>query len=139
LKKVLIINGPNLNLLGKREPVLYGSESFNDFFQKLVAEYSSLALEYQQTNSEGELTEAIQNGEAYHAVIVNPGAYSHTSIAIADAAASIDTPVIEVHISNIFAREEVRHHSFLSPRARAVVAGAGLEGYRMALDLVVRL
>jgi 3-dehydroquinate dehydratase-2 len=138
VKRILIINGPNLNLLGKREPVLYGSVSFEDFLEVLRSEYSSIDLDYIQENGEEELINAVQKGSQYDAVIFNPAAFSHTSMAVADAVAAIDTPVIEVHISNIFARDANRYHSHVSKYAAAIVVGAGLDGYRMAVGQVFR-
>jgi 3-dehydroquinate dehydratase-2 len=138
LKRILIINGPNLNLLGKREPVLYGSVSFEEFLKVLRSECHGVELDYVQENGEEELINAIQKGGAYDAVILNPAAYSHTSIAVGDAVAAIDTPVIEVHISNIFARDAKRHHSYVSKYASAIVVGAGLDGYRMAVGQALR-
>jgi len=139
LKKILIINGPNLNLLGKREPVLYGSESFEEFLEDLKGEYPDAEITYNQENGEKELVDAIQSGREFDAVILNPAAYSHTSIAVADSVAAIETPVIEVHISNVFARDAYRHHSYVSKYAAGIVVGAGLDGYRMAMDQVFRL
>lgn len=138
MKRILIINGPNLNLLGKREPVLYGSESFEEFLEKLRSEYAEVKVDYSQENGEGAMIGAIQKGSNYDAVVLNPAAYSHTSIAVADAVAAMETPVIEVHISNIFAREVIRHHSYVSKYAAAVIVGAGLDGYRMAMDQALR-
>jgi len=138
LKRILIINGPNLNLLGKREPVLYGSVSFEEFLKVLKSEYDSVELDYIQENGEEALINAIHKGSEYDAVVLNPAAYSHTSIAVGDAVAAIDTPVIEVHISNIFARDAKRHHSHVSKYAAAIVAGAGLDGYRMAIGQALR-
>ena len=138
MKRILIINGPNLNLLGKREPVLYGSVSFEEFLEVLRSEYDSVELDYIQENGEEALINAIQKGSEYDAVVLNPAAYSHTSIAVGDAVAAIDTPVIEVHISNIFARDATRHHSHVSKYAAAIVVGAGLDGYRVAIDQALR-
>lgn len=138
MKRILIINGPNLNLLGKREPVLYGSVSFEKFLEDLKAEYSNAHLDYIQENGEEELVDAIQRGSNYDALVLNPAAYSHTSMAVADAVAAIDQPVVEVHISNIFARDAKRHLSYVSKYAAAIVVGAGLDGYRMAIDQVLR-
>ncbi len=117
MKNILIINGPNLNLLGKRQPDIYGNESFESYFDKLRKEYASTVnLSYFQSNVEGEIINKIhETGFSYAGIVLNAGAYTHTSIAIADAVKSIATPVVEVHISNIYAREEYRHHSFLSP------------------------
>jgi len=139
VKRILIINGPNLNLLGRREPILYGSESFESFFQSLEKEFPDADLRYFQCQGEGEMVEAIQAGTEADAMVLNPAAYSHTSLAVADAVAAIDTPVIEVHISNVFARESVRHRSFVSKYAAAVIVGAGLDGYRLGISQALRL
>mgnify|MGYP006294275413 CR=1 FL=1 len=138
MKRILIINGPNLNLLGKREPLLYGSESFETVFEKLQSEFGDVALSYLQKNDEGGVVEAIQSGAEYDAVVLNPAAFSHTSLAVADAVAAIDTPVIEVHISNVFARDPKRHHSYVSKYAAAVIVGAGLDGYRLGIIQALR-
>lgn len=133
--KIAIINGPNLNLLGKREPEVYGNQSFDDFFAQLKQQFSNVALAYFQSNIEGELVTAIQNfGFEGHHIIINPAAYSHTSVAIADAIAAVPTKVVEVHISNIFAREAFRHHSFVSAKVEGVICGLGLNGYKLALQ-----
>jgi 3-dehydroquinate dehydratase II len=130
-----IINGCNLNLLGKREVDIYGKTSFEEYFTQLQSLYPSLILTYYQSNIEGELVNEIQKvGFAYQGIILNAGAYSHTSLAIADAVAAITTPTIEVHISNIFAREEYRHHSYISAKAKGIISGLGLQGYKIAID-----
>jgi len=136
MKRILIINGPNLNLLGKRETDIYGSESFEDFYEDIKQVYSSdVQLSYFQTNVEGEIVDKLQEvGFEYTGVILNAGGYTHTSVAIRDAIAAINTPVIEVHISNIYAREEFRQHSLLSAVCKGVIAGFGLESYVLALD-----
>lgn len=132
--KILIINGPNLNLLGKREPDIYGSQSFEDFFEILKRKFLTLRLEYYQSNIEGELINKIHEvGFTYDGIILNAGAYTHTSIAISDAISAIKTPVVEVHISNVYVREEYRHHSFLSKNCAGVIVGFGLQGYSLAL------
>lgn len=132
--KVAIINGPNLNLIGKREVDIYGGESFDDFFKSLQEKYTSLELTYFQSNVEGELIDEIQRvGFSYDGIIFNPGGYTHTSVAIGDAIAAITTPVIEVHISNIFGREEFRKLSHVSGKAKGVISGLGLKGYELAL------
>ncbi len=137
--KILIINGPNLNLLGKREPEVYGNQSFEEFFKELQSEFADLALEYYQSNVEGEMINKLHEvGFSYDAVILNAGGYTHTSVALSDAIAGIDTPVIEVHISNIYAREEYRHKSLISGQCRGLIAGFGLEGYRMAIRSLVK-
>lgn len=136
--KVHIINGPNLNLLGRREPNIYGFQRFDDFFDELAAKYSDIELSYFQSNSEGELIDKIQEvGFDADGLVLNPGAYAHTSLAIADAVRAIKSPVIEVHISNVYARESYRHHSYISPHCIGVISGLGLEGYQLALDYLI--
>jgi 3-dehydroquinate dehydratase-2 len=138
MKKITIINGPNLNLLGKREPGVYGSESFDSYFIKLKESYPQIEIEYFQSNIEGELIDAIQKaGFSSTGIILNPGGYTHTSVAIGDAIASIKTPVIEVHISNIHAREEFRKISHVSAKARGTICGLGLSGYSLAIDFLL--
>ncbi len=133
--KILIINGPNLNLLGKREPEVYGSTTFEDYFGELKSKFSSLDLEYFQSNVEGELIDKIHKvGFSYDGIVINAGAYTHTSVALRDAIAGIETPVIEVHISNTHQREEFRHHSYISPVCKGVILGFGLDSYRLALE-----
>ena len=133
--KIVIINGPNLNLLGRRETNIYGTSSFDDFFQKLKAAYPGVTLEYFQSNSEGGLIDKLHEvGFSYDGIILNAGAYTHTSIAIADAIKAIETSVIEVHISNIHAREEFRKHSFTATNCKGSITGLGLDGYRLALE-----
>ena len=132
--KILIINGPNLNLLGKREPEVYGSESFESYFETLQNQFNSIELSYFQSNIEGELISKLQEvGFTYDGIIINAGAYTHTSIGIADAIKAITTPVVEVHISNTFSRETFRHQSFISPHAKGVIIGFGLKSYELAL------
>ncbi len=132
---IAIINGPNLNLLGKREPDVYGSVSFDDFLNTLRSRFTDVSIDYFQSNVEGELINEIQRaGFACDGVILNPGGYTHTSVAIGDAVAAIKAPVIEVHISNVHAREEFRKHSYISPKAAGTIAGLGLEGYALALQ-----
>lgn len=140
MKSLLIINGPNLNLLGKREPLLYGSESFEDFLNGLKQDFPDLLIQYLQTNEESDMVNAIQGaqGDGAEGIILNPAALSHTSIAVADAVAAVSIPVVEVHISNIFGRETFRHHSFVSRYAKGVVVGFGLDGYRLALHHLLR-
>ncbi len=136
MKKILIINGPNLNLLGKREPGIYGHESFESFLEKLKLEFSSaVSIEYFQSNSEGDIINKLhETGFSLDGIVLNAGAYTHTSAAIADAISAITTPVVEVHISNVFAREQFRHHSFLSPVCAGVIAGFGLNSYQLAMQ-----
>ncbi|MBU3661885.1 MAG: type II 3-dehydroquinate dehydratase [Bacteroidetes bacterium] len=135
--KIRIINGPNLNLLGKREPEIYGSQGFEEYLPTLKANFPNLEIDYFQSNIEGEIINSIQEaGFTYDGIILNAGAYTHTSVAIGDAVAAISTPVIEVHISNVFAREPFRHHSFIAPHAKGVLAGFGLKGYQLAIQLL---
>ena len=133
MKKITIINGPNLNLLGKREPDIYGSEGFESYLEKLKQSNPDLVFDYFQSNIEGELIDAIQKaGFSVDGIILNPGGYTHTSVAIGDAIASITAPVIEVHISNVHARDEFRKISHVSAKARGTICGLGLEGYALA-------
>ena len=133
--KILIINGPNLNLLGTREPEVYGSESFESYFETLQNQFSTMQLSYYQSNIEGELISKLQEvGFTYDGIIINAGAYTHTSIGIGDAIKAITTPVVEVHISNTFSRETFRHQSFISPHAKGVIIGFGLKSYALALQ-----
>ncbi len=132
--KLLIINGPNLNLLGKREPEVYGTETFEDFLVELQQQYPEIELAYFQSNIEGELISKIQEvGFDIHGIILNAGAYTHTSIAIADAIKAITSPVVEVHISNTFSRESFRHQSFIAPNVKGVIIGFGLQSYQLAI------
>ena len=132
--KIIIINGPNLNLLGKREPEIYGTENFESYFEKLKAEFPQMTLEYYQSNIEGEIINKIQEkGFMYDGVIINPGGFSHTSVAIADAIAAVTAPVIEVHISNIFAREKFRQNLVTATSVKGVISGFGMESYRLAI------
>ena len=132
--RVIIINGPNLNLLGKREKSIYGDISFEAYFERLKEEFSAIELEYYQSNVEGELINKLQEvGFSYDAILLNTGGYTHTSVALADTVAAIETPVIEVHISNIYAREEFRKKSLLSPNCKAVICGLGLDSYKAGL------
>jgi len=133
-----IINGPNLNLLGKREPDVYGNQSFEDYFKELQKEFKEVNLTYYQSNVEGELINNLQqNGFSTDGIILNAGGYTHTSIAIADAIAAIKTPVVEVHISNIFAREEYRHHSMIAGKCVGSISGFGLYSYSLAIAAIV--
>ncbi|MDT8393954.1 MAG: type II 3-dehydroquinate dehydratase [Bacteroidales bacterium] len=132
--RIIIINGPNLNLLGKREPSVYGTISFEDYLEELRAEFGNMQLDYFQSNVEGEIINKLQEtGFDHDGIILNAGGYTHTSVAIADAVRAIESPVVEVHISNIFAREEYRHISYISPHAWAVLSGFGIKGYRLAV------
>ena len=133
--KIQIINGPNLNLLGLREPGIYGSQSFEDYLIDLKEMYSILDINYYQSNVEGELINKLHEvGFSYDGIVINAGAYTHTSVAIADAIAGIKTPVIEVHISNIYAREEFRHMSLTGKNCQGVLTGFGMDGYRLAIE-----
>ena len=133
--KIIIINGPNLNLLGKREPEIYGNITFEDYFIALKQRFSSLNIDYYQSNIEGELIDKLQEvGFTYDGIILNAAAYTHTSVGIADAVKAISTPVIEVHISNTFSRETFRHQSFISPNAKGIIIGFGLRSYELALQ-----
>ncbi|MEN0004282.1 MAG: type II 3-dehydroquinate dehydratase [Bacteroidota bacterium] len=133
--KFLIINGPNLNLLGTREPEIYGDESFEHFFARLQQEFPTVTLHYFQSNSEGALIDKLHEvGFSYDGIVLNAGAYTHTSIAIADAISGITTPVIEVHISNVHARESFRHHSYIAPYCEGSIIGLGLSGYKLAIE-----
>ncbi|WP_242205288.1 type II 3-dehydroquinate dehydratase [Aestuariivivens insulae] len=135
MKKLIIINGPNLNLLGKREPNIYGSLTFTEFFDTIKGKYEGIALEYYQSNIEGEIIDKLHEvGFSYDGVILNAGAYTHTSIGIGDAIKGIETPVVEVHISNTYAREEFRHQSYISPNAKGVILGFGLQSYELAIQ-----
>lgn len=135
MKKLIIINGPNLNLLGKREPAIYGDLTFVEFLIKIKAKYKEIEIDYFQSNIEGELIDKIQEvGFSYDGIILNAAAYTHTSIGIGDAIKAIETPVIEVHISNTFGREEFRHQSFISANAKGVILGFGLQSYELAIQ-----
>ena len=133
--KISIINGPNLNLLGKREPDVYGSTSFEDFFEKMILNFPDIDFDYYQSNIEGELINQIQEaGDSSDGIILNAAAFTHTSVGIADAVKSIKSRVIEVHISNTFSRESFRHKSFLSPVVDGIIVGFGLDSYRLAVE-----
>ena len=133
--KINIINGPNLNLLGKREPDIYGNESFNLYFDQLKLKFPEIDLNYFQSNIEGEIIDQIHNvGFSSDGIILNAAAYTHTSIGIGDAIKSIKTPVIEVHISNTFSREDFRHKSYITPNSRGLILGFGLDSYRLAIE-----
>ena len=134
MKNFIIINGPNLNLLGKREPLIYGDQIFEDYFISLQKKYPLLNLSYFQSNIEGELIDKLQEvGFKVDGIILNAAAYTHTSVGIGDAVNGITVPVVEVHISNTFSREEFRHHSYISPNAKGIVLGFGLKSYELAL------
>ncbi|AXT20207.1 type II 3-dehydroquinate dehydratase [Flavobacteriaceae bacterium AU392] len=135
MKKLIIINGPNLNLLGKREPNIYGSLSFSEFLEIVKEKYTNVHIDYFQSNVEGELIDKLQEvGFSYDGIILNAAAYTHTSIGIGDAVKAIETPVVEVHISNTYAREEFRHQSYISVNARGVILGFGLQSYELAIQ-----
>lgn len=135
MKKILILNGPNLNLLGRREPAIYGSLTFDEFFEALKKKYADVELSYFQSNIEGEIIDKLHEvGFSFDGIILNAGAYTHTSVAIGDAIKGIETPVIEVHISNVNAREDFRHTSYIAPNARGIIAGFGLQSYELALE-----
>ena len=133
--KIIIINGPNLNLLGKREVTVYGNQTFETYYKELQSKFQTIRLSYFQSNIEGELIDKIQEvGFTYDGIILNAAAYTHTSIGIGDAIKAITTPVIEVHISNTFSRETFRHQSFISPNAKGIIIGFGLKSYELALQ-----
>lgn len=137
--KILILNGPNMNLLGRRERNIYGNMSFDTYYEILQGQYSNVELTYFQSNTEGLLIDKLhETGFSFDGIIFNPGGYAHTSIALADAVAAITTPVIEVHISNVFAREPFRHHSYISRNCAGVIGGFGLEGYRLGIEYFLR-
>jgi 3-dehydroquinate dehydratase-2 len=135
MKKLIIINGPNLNLLGKREPNIYGSLTFTEFYNEVLQKYPNVSIDYFQSNNEGELIDKLHEvGFNFDGIILNAAAYTHTSVGIGDAVKAIETPVVEVHISNTFNREEFRHHSFISPNAKGVILGFGLQSYELAIQ-----
>ena len=136
--KIQIINGPNLNLLGVREPGIYGKESFETYLPELKKKYPKIQIDYYQSNIEGELINKMQEvGFSYDGIILNAGAYTHTSIALQDCIRSLKAPVIEVHISNVHAREEYRHQSLISPACLGVIAGFGLDSYRLSMEALL--
>ena len=138
MKKIIIINGPNLNLLGVRETSIYGNESFENYLVKLQANHPSIKIDYFQSNIEGELIDKIQEaGFTYDGIILNAAAYTHTSVGIADAIAAIKSPVIEVHISNIYKREKIRHNSLISKNVEGIICGFGLKSYELALKTFI--
>lgn len=135
MKKLIVINGPNLNLLGTREPDLYGNLTFNEFLEELKRKYPNVSIEHYQSNIEGELIDKLQEvGFSYDGIILNAAAYTHTSVGIGDAVKAIKTPVVEVHISNTFNREKFRHTSFISANAKGVILGFGLQSYELAVQ-----
>ncbi|KJD33057.1 3-dehydroquinate dehydratase [Tamlana nanhaiensis] len=138
MKKLIIVNGPNLNLLGKREPEIYGSLTFEDYLKELKAKFTNVEISYYQSNVEGEIINKLHEvGFSYDGVILNAGAYTHTSIGIGDAIKGIETPVVEVHISNTFGRESFRHQSYISPNAKGVILGFGMLSYELAIKSFV--
>lgn len=138
MKKILIINGPNLNLLGRREPGIYGARPFGDYMEELREQYPDVEISYFQSNCEGELIDKLhEEGFILDGIILNAGAYTHTSIALGDAIRAISTPVIEVHISNVHQREEYRHKSMISSACMGVICGFGLDSYRLALEALL--
>jgi len=138
MKRIQIINGPNLNLLGKREPTVYGNQTFEAYFEELKKQFPDTDLSYFQSNTEGVLIDKIhETGFEFDGIVLNAGAYTHTSVAIADAIRSVTTPVIEVHISNVFKREAFRHHSYLSEACKGCIVGFGLDSYRLAINAVL--
>ena len=138
MKKILIINGPNLNLLGKREPTVYGNTSFEQYFETLKTKFTDVELHYYQSNHEGALIDKIHEvGFDFDGIVLNAGGYTHTSIALADAISAVTTPVLEVHISNVHAREAFRHHSYIASRCKGSIVGLGLKGYDLAIAFLV--
>ncbi len=134
MTRVLVINGPNLNLLGRREPEIYGSLSFTEFFESLRSKFEDVELHYFQSNVEGEIIDKIQeSASGFDGIILNAAAYTHTSVGIGDAVSAIDVPVVEVHISNTFSREKFRHSSYIAPNARGIIVGFGLKSYELAI------
>lgn len=140
MKKIQIINGPNLNLLGRREPGVYGSRSFDDYLEELRTKFPDVQLDYFQSNHEGDLIDSIHAcGFEADGIVLNAGAYTHTSIALHDALRAVTAPAVEVHISNVHAREEFRHHSLISAACRGVICGFGLDSYRLAVEALINL
>ena len=138
--KIQIINGPNLNLLGKREPELYGGATFEDFLESLKKSFPDFSFSYYQSNIEGEIINKIhETGFSYDGIIINPGGYTHTSVSIADAVSSVKTPVVEVHITNVAAREEFRHKSLVGRYCAGSIIGFGLDGYRLAVEALIEI
>lgn len=135
---IAIINGPNLNLLGKREPSIYGGKNFDVYFGELKADFPETTFSFFQSNIEGELISEIQKmADLADGIVLNAAAYTHTSVGIGDAVSAINTPVVEVHISNIYAREEYRHHSYLTGKCEGVISGLGLKGYNLAVEYII--
>jgi len=140
MQRIVILNGPNLNLLGKREPEIYGALNFDEFLPQLRNLFPDIKIDYFQSNVEGELINKLHEvGFDADGIVFNAGGYTHTSVAIADAVAAISSPVIEVHISNVYAREEYRHHSLMAKNCKGVIAGLGLDGYKLAILSLLKL
>ena len=140
MQRIVIINGPNLNLLGNREPSVYGNQSFDEFLHQLRIIFPAIVIDYFQSNVEGELINTLHNvGFSVDGIVFNAGGYTHTSVAIADAVAAIASPVIEVHISTVYAREEYRHVSLMAKNCKGVIAGLGLDGYKLAISSFIKL
>lgn len=140
MKQILIINGPNLNLLGKREPTIYGNRSFEEYLETLKTRFLEVQLRYFQSNHEGALLDKIHEvGFDIDGIVINAGAYTHTSVALADALSAVTAPAVEVHISNVHSRETFRHHSYLTPKCKGVIAGLGLQGYELAIRYLIDL
>ena len=138
MKKIQIINGPNLNLLGKREPGIYGNEGFESYLETLRQRYPDVQVDYMQSNHEGDLIDCIHRvGFEYDGIVLNAGAYTHTSVALLDALKAVTTPAVEVHISNVHKREEFRHHSMISAGCQGVICGFGLDSYRLAIEALI--
>ncbi len=138
MRKITIINGPNLNLLGKREPDIYGAEDFESYFGQLKTQFAGVEFDYFQSNSEGAIIDKIHAiGFSDGGIVLNAGAYTHTSVAIGDAIAAVAIPVVEVHISNVHARESFRHHSYLAKHCKGVICGFGLDSYRLAVESLI--
>lgn len=138
MKQILILNGPNLNLLGKREPTVYGNQSFDDYFNTLQSTFPDAELHYFQSNHEGALIDKIHEvGFRFDGLVINAGGLTHTSVALADALSAVPMPAVEVHISNIHAREAFRHHSYLTSRCRGMICGLGLKGYELAIKYLL--
>jgi len=137
--KIIIINGPNLNLLGKREPEIYGSNTFEDYFRQLQSQFKNIELTYFQSNIEGELIDKIhETGFSYDGIILNAAAYTHTSVGIGDAVKGVETPVVEVHISNVYERESFRHTSYIAPNVKGIIAGFGMQSYELAIRSYIK-
>ena len=138
MKKLIIINGPNLNLLGTREPEVYGNLTFTEFLETLRSNFSDVTIDYFQSNIEGEIIDKIQEaGSGFDGIVLNAAAYTHTSVGIGDAVKAIDIPVVEVHISNTFNTEEFRHSSFIAPNAKGIIVGFGLKSYELAIQSLI--